>query len=85
MPFVALKPMRARHFLPLTLFLVPTIAGSVCLWPSSAAEPLAVGGFALMLLSVVVTYISGIRLVMHDYGQRQSARPKLHPDSPTRL
>ena len=85
MPSNACHPMKTRYFHPLILFLVPTIIGSACLWPPSAVEPVAISGFVFMLFSMVLTYISGIRLVLRDCGQRLSAGPVSRPASPTRL
>ncbi len=65
--------MKPKHFLPLILFLVPTVVGSICLWPKAAREPVAIGGFALMLLSMIITYVLGLRLALHDCGRGPSA------------
>jgi len=61
--------MKTKYFVPLILFIIPTAIFSIILWPPEAAQPGPIGGFTIMLVSVVMTYISGLRSVLNDTRQ----------------
>lgn len=58
--------MKGKYFVPLLCFLVPTIIGSIVLWPESITGVFFVGGYIVMLISVVIIYVAGIRMVLRD-------------------
>lgn len=58
--------MKRKYFIPLLCFLIPTIIGSIVLWPESITGIFFVGGYVVMLISVVIIYVAGIRMVLRD-------------------
>jgi len=58
--------MRIKYFVPLLMFVAPTVVGSSFLWPPEAMNVKAIGGFTCVLISAILTYISGIRLVLRE-------------------
>jgi hypothetical protein len=61
--------MKIKYFIPLVLFIVPTIIASAVMWPLAAMQIKLIDWFAVMLLSMVTTYFSGIRAVLNDAPQ----------------
>lgn len=61
--------MKKKYFTPLLFFVVPTVICSVIMWPAAAMKFSLIGGFAIMIISMVVTYITGINLVLKDKNQ----------------
>ncbi|NWF91167.1 MAG: hypothetical protein HXY50_17105 [Ignavibacteriaceae bacterium] len=57
---------RLRHLLPLFGSILPTIIGSIIMWPPEAMKKHLIGSFILMLVSVVGTYLFGIYLALED-------------------
>jgi hypothetical protein len=66
--------MKPAHFAPLLFFLAPTVVVSALVWPAAAMQPHLVGGFALMLLGMVLAYVRGIQAVLNDAAL--SRRPR---------
>jgi hypothetical protein len=58
--------MRLKYFTPLLLFIVPTMIISALMWPPAAMQAKLIGGFAVMILSMAMTYFYGIRAVLND-------------------
>ena len=58
--------MKIKYFIPLVLFIIPTLIASAVMWPPAAMQVRLIGGFILMLLSMIGTYFSGIRAVLND-------------------
>lgn len=58
--------MKKKYFTPLVFFVIPTIICSALMWPPAAMKVSLIGGFAMMILSMIMTYIFGIRMVLHD-------------------
>jgi hypothetical protein len=61
--------MKIKYFIPLVLFIVPTVIISAIMWPSAAMQVELIGGFLIMILSMVMTYFYGIRAVLKDTHQ----------------
>jgi len=61
--------MKIKYFAPLILFMIPTIIVSALMWPPAALQPGPVGGFIVMLISVIMTYIYGLQSVLKDTRQ----------------
>lgn len=61
--------MKKKYFTPLLFFIVPTVICSAIMWPAAAMKFSLIGGFAVMIISMVVTYITGINLVLKDKNQ----------------
>jgi hypothetical protein len=61
---------KIKYFIPLVLFIVPTIIGSIVLWPPEAIQASLIGGFTVMLLSMIMTYVYGIQSVLKDIHQK---------------
>jgi hypothetical protein len=61
--------MKIKYFLPLVLFIVPTALVSAAMWPPAAMQAKFIGGFVFMILSMIMTYFSGIRAVLNDTHQ----------------
>lgn len=62
--------MKIKYFTPLVFFVVPTIICSVIMWPRAAMTVSLIGGFSIMILSMIMTYISGLRMVIKDHSQQ---------------
>ena len=73
--------MKIGYFRPLLMFLVPTILGGIVFWPEPILSPFYVGGFALLLVSVIATYTVGIRRVLRDALTIRSAAETDRPQS----
>jgi hypothetical protein len=58
--------MKIKYFAPLLFFIVPTVIASALMWPPAAVKFSLIGGFSVMLISMVVTYTTGLRLVLKD-------------------
>jgi hypothetical protein len=58
--------MKLAYFRPLAIFLLMASAGAVVFWPRSTLGPIHVVGFGVLLLSVALTYLRGIRRVLRD-------------------
>jgi hypothetical protein len=58
--------MKRKYFMPLIFFMVPTVIASALMWPPAAMHFWLIGGFVIMLFSMVMTYIMGIRIVLKD-------------------
>lgn len=68
--------MKKKYFTPLVFFVIPTVICSALMWPPEAMKVNLIGGFALMILSAIMTYIFGLRLVLkdqqsHDHGSKK--------------
>jgi len=61
--------MKIKYFAPLIMFMIPTVIVSALMWPPEAAQPGPIGGFIVMLISVVMTYIYGLQGVLNDTRQ----------------
>lgn len=61
--------MKIKYFIPLILFIVPTVIVSPILWPPEAVHVVPIGGFVVMIISMVMTYIYGIQSVLKDTRQ----------------
>ena len=58
--------MKIKYFIPLLLFIIPTVIISAIMWPPAAMQAKLIGGFAVMILSMAMTYFFGIRAVLID-------------------
>jgi hypothetical protein len=58
--------MKAKYFTPLALVVIPSVIASVIMWPAAAMQAKLIGGFAIMVISMILSYISGIQLVLKD-------------------
>jgi len=58
--------MKMKYFAPLVFFVVPTVICSVLMWPPAAMKVTLIGGFSIMILSMIMTYIFGLRMVLKD-------------------
>jgi hypothetical protein len=58
--------MKTKYFTPLLFFIIPTAIISPLMWPTEAMKFYLVGGFVVMILSMIVTYFMGIRVVLRD-------------------
>jgi len=68
--------MKLKYFFPLIMFMIPTVIFSILMWPPEALQPIPVGGFVMMLVSVVLTYISGLQSILKDARQADLREPK---------
>ena len=68
--------MKIKYFIPLVLFIVPTVIISAIMWPPAAMQVKLIGGFLIMILSMVMTYFYGIRAVLNDTHQPGLAEEK---------
>jgi hypothetical protein len=58
--------MKIKYFTPLIMFIVPTVVASAMMWPPAAMQVKLIGGFVIMVFSMVITYFYGIRAVLKD-------------------
>jgi hypothetical protein len=58
--------MKLKYFAPLVFFVVPTVIGSVLMWPRAAMKVSLIVGFSIMILSMIMTYVFGLRIVLKD-------------------
>ena len=58
--------MKIKYLTPLVMFLIPTIIASAVMWPPAAMRIELIGGFTIMIFSMSMTYICGIRVVLKD-------------------
>ena len=58
--------MKLDYFHPLAIFLVMASVGAIVFWPQSTLTPLHMVGFGVLLVSVALTYLRGIRRVLRD-------------------
>lgn len=58
--------MKLHYFRPLAFFLVMASVGAIVFWPRSTLTPLHAVGFGVLLLSVALTYLRGVRRVLRD-------------------
>lgn len=63
--------MKKKYFIPLLFFVIPTVICSAIMWPPAAMKASLIGGFSLMIFSMIMTYFMGIRLVINDQIQQQ--------------
>jgi len=68
--------MKIKYFFPLVLFIVPTVIASAVIWPPAAMQTKLIGGFAIMIISMIMTYFYGIRAVLKDTRQPDLAVEK---------
>lgn len=61
--------MKIKYFIPLFLFIVPTVIASAVMWPPAAMQVTLIGWFMVMILSMVMTYFYGIQAVLNDTHQ----------------
>jgi hypothetical protein len=58
--------MKTKYFTPLVFFIIPTAIASTLMWPPAAMKFELVGGFVVMIFSMIMTYCMGIRIVLND-------------------
>jgi hypothetical protein len=61
--------MKIKYLTPLVFFIIPTAIASVLMWPPAAMKVELIGGFVIMFISMITTYIFGIRIVLKDKNQ----------------
>jgi hypothetical protein len=66
--------MKLVYFRPLAIFLLMAGTGAVVFWPQSTLTPLHAVGFVVLLVSVALTYLRGIRRVLRDRGASSADR-----------
>lgn len=76
--------MSIKYFVPLLLFVVPTVVGSAFLWPPEAMNVKTIGGFTCVLISAILTYMSGILLELREQRGHSSGKDGGRPDREAR-
>jgi hypothetical protein len=68
--------MKRKYFTPLIFFVVPTVICSVLMWPRAAMKVSLIGGFSIMILSMIMTYVFGLRMVLKDKNLQDRGNEK---------
>ena len=68
--------MKKKYFTPLVFFVVPTVICSAIMWPPAAMKLSLIGGFSIMILSMIMTYVFGLQMVLKDQNLQNSGNEK---------
>ncbi|MCX6054769.1 MAG: hypothetical protein NTZ74_07640 [Chloroflexi bacterium] len=68
--------MKKKYFTPLVFFVVPTVICSALMWPPAAMKVTLIGGFSIMILSMIMTYVFGLRMVLKDKNLQDRGNEK---------
>lgn len=68
--------MKRKYFTPLVFFVVPTVICSAIMWPPAAMKLSLIGGFSIMILSMIMTYVFGLWMVIKDQNLQNSGNEK---------